>query len=91
MLTRSLAGYQVDASPETGHKTVRARAAATLMDAGNLLLVAAPWNDAFLAELNAFPDAPKDDQVDALSRAVNTLATTSLTAARRLQLPLLNR
>jgi predicted phage terminase large subunit-like protein len=65
--------------------------AATQVDAGNLALVAAPWNDAFLAELRAFPNGDKDDQVDALSRAVNTLATASAAMARRMNVPLLGR
>ena len=91
LLSRTLVGFTVDASPEKGAKIIRARAAATQVDAGNVLLVAAPWNDAFLAELSAFPDSAKDDQVDALARAVNTLATTTATAARRVDVPLLLR
>ena len=91
LLTRTLVGFAVVASPETGAKIMRARAAATQVDAGNVLLVAAPWNDAFLSELRAFPDSAKDDQVDALSRAVNTLATTGGATARRIDVPLLGR
>ncbi len=91
LLTRTLVGFTVDASPEKGAKIIRARAAATQVDAGNVLLVAAPWNDAFLAELNAFPDSLKDDQVDALARAVNTLATMGGTTARRIDVPLFRR
>jgi predicted phage terminase large subunit-like protein len=60
--------------------------AATQMDAGNVMMVAAPWNDAFLAELKAFPHSAKDDQVDALSRAVNTLAGSTAQPARRLNI-----
>ncbi len=91
MLTRELAGFQVCASPETGAKAVRAMPAATQVDGGNLLIVAAPWNDEFLAELRAFPDSEKDDQVDALSRAVNTLATTKYQPTRRMNLPVFGR
>jgi predicted phage terminase large subunit-like protein len=65
--------------------------AATQVDAGNLAVLAAPWNDAFLAELRAFPDSYKDDQVDALSRAVNTLAMTRGTPARREHVHLMSR
>ena len=65
--------------------------AATQMDAGNLAMLAAPWNDALLAELRTFPHGGKDDQVDALSRAVNTLATMTAQPARRLSLPLMQR
>ena len=91
MMTRALAGYKLIATPETGSKTVRAMAAATQIDAGNLHVVSAPWNDAFLAELSAFPDARKDDQVDALSRAVNMLAITGGASARRMHVPMMSR
>ena len=60
------------ATPETGAKIMRAMPAATQMDAGNLTMVAAPWNDNFLAS-SGVSGCAKDDQVDALSRAVNTL------------------
>ena len=91
MLTSGLPGYQVNATVETGPKIMRAMPAATQMDAGNIGLLAAPWNENFLSELQAFPDSYKDDQVDALSRAVNTLATTSTMPTRRLNIPLLER
>ncbi|WP_284258315.1 phage terminase large subunit [Acidocella aquatica] len=91
MLTRSLTGFQVVASPETGAKVMRAMPAAAQVDAGRLALLAAPWNENFLSEITAFPDSRKDDQVDALSRAVNTLATTSSQTARRVNVPLLGR
>ncbi|MDE8343321.1 MAG: phage terminase large subunit, partial [Acidocella sp.] len=74
MLTSGLLGYHVNATVESGPKIMRAMPAATQMDAGNIALLAAPWNENFLSELGAFPDSQKDDQVDALSRAVNTLA-----------------
>lgn len=90
-LIRRLAGYQVLASPEQGSKIARATPAAIQVEAGNVFMVAAPWNDALLAELAAFPDAEKDDQVDALSRAVNTLATMFGQPARRLSVPLFER
>jgi predicted phage terminase large subunit-like protein len=91
MLSRMLAGFQILASPETGTKEQRAGPAATQVDAGNLAIVAAPWNDSFLSEIRAFPDSRKDDQVDALSRAVNTLATAHVPVARRVSVPLLGR
>jgi predicted phage terminase large subunit-like protein len=91
MLSRALMGFQVVATPERGSKVNRAMPAATQVDAGNLWIVAAPWNDVFLAELRAFPDSHKDDQVDALSRAVNTMVTTGNGAARRVSVPLFGR
>jgi predicted phage terminase large subunit-like protein len=91
MLSRGLAGYKIASSPERDAKLVRAMPAATQMDAGNLMMVAAPWNDAFLAELKAFPHGGKDDQVDALSRAVNFLAGCNAQSARRLNSDFLSR
>jgi len=86
-LTRSLLGYKIDASPETGSKAQRAMPAAAQVDADNVLMLAGPWNLAFMRELSAFPDSEKDDQVDAFSRAVNTLATTTDSAPRRMHVP----
>ena len=91
MLTRSLSGFQVVASPETGAKVMRAMPAATQVDAGKVALLAAPWNENFISEIRAFPDSAKDDQVDAFSRAVNTLATTNSQVSRRVNVPLLGR
>jgi predicted phage terminase large subunit-like protein len=90
-LTRGLLGYKIDATPETGSKDHRAMPAAAQMDAGNVLMLAAPWNLSFLRELSAFPDSEKDDQVDAFSRAVNTLATTTDSAPRRMHVSLVGR
>ena len=91
MLSRGLAGFRIVASPEREAKLVRAMPAATQMDAGNLMMVAAPWNGPLMAELKAFPHDAKDDQVDALSRAVNTLASCNTQPARRLNSAFLSR
>jgi predicted phage terminase large subunit-like protein len=58
--------------------------------AGNLSLVRARWNAAFLEELQGFPAGSKDDQVDALSRAFGMLTATSA-PTRTLRLPILAR
>jgi predicted phage terminase large subunit-like protein len=68
-LTRRLQGFTVDSSPETGDKATRAAPVASQCNVGNLSMVRAPWNNAFLDELAAFPSGSHDDQVDALSRA----------------------
>jgi predicted phage terminase large subunit-like protein len=91
MLSRGLAGYKIISSPEREAKVVRAMPAATQMDAGLMAMVVAPWNDVLLAELKAFPHSMKDDQVDALSRAVNTLAGCTAQPARRLTTSFLSR
>ncbi len=91
MLSRGLVGFRVISSPERDAKLVRAMPAATQVDAGNFAIVAGGWNDAFLAEMREFPHGGHDDQIDALSRAVNSLATLVQSPARRLTVPLLSR
>jgi len=46
---------------------------ASQANAGNLAILQAPWNRAFLEELQDFPAGAKDDQVDALSRGFSVL------------------
>jgi len=88
--TRQLAGYRVDTSRETGSKLTRATPVASQVEAGNLAIVRATWNHAFLEELRDFPFGRKDDQVDALSRAF-TVLTERGHPARRVTLPVLMR
>ena len=89
-LTEQLSGHRVQASPESGSKLTRATPAAAAMEAGQVSLLRAPWNRAFLDELRDFPQGRKDDQVDAFSRAFST-APQSQTQPRRLNFPLLQR
>ncbi|AWJ93307.1 terminase (plasmid) [Azospirillum baldaniorum] len=72
-LTKQLAGHTVKSSPESGDKITRAEPFASQVNVGNVLMLAAPWNDALIAEMRVFPNATNDDQVDALSRAFNEL------------------
>ena len=69
-----LAGHAARATPETGSKEVRAAALAAQAEAGNVKLIAGPWNEAFLDEVSMFPAGAHDDQVDAASRAFHALA-----------------
>lgn len=70
---RQLAGYPVRADRPTGDKQVRARPLADQAEAGNVRLVAGPWMEPFLEELERFPKG-HDDQVDAAAGAFNKLA-----------------
>ncbi len=70
---RSLAGYTVKSSRETGSKETRASPIASQVEGGNFSLLRAPWNQAFINELGEFPFGRKDDQVDALSRAFRAI------------------
>lgn len=67
-IAAELRGHQVFFSPESGSKEVRAAPLASQAAAGNLRLVRAEWNDAFISEACEFPRGAWDDQVDAASR-----------------------
>jgi predicted phage terminase large subunit-like protein len=87
-LTAKLAGFRVMASPESGSKLTRAGPAAAQVEAGLLSVVRAGWNRALLDELQDFPGGRKDDQVDALARAMTMLADAP---ARRLRVDIMAR
>jgi len=59
----------------TGDKITRAQPASAQAEAKNFRLVRGAWNQAFIAELEEFPEGAHDDQVDALSGAFTMLAT----------------
>jgi predicted phage terminase large subunit-like protein len=67
------AGQRITAERETGSKEVRAEPFAAQCEAGNVLLVRGPWNEAFLEELASFPNGATDDQVDAAAGAFTKL------------------
>lgn len=73
-LVAMLAGWDVRTGPVTGAKEVRAAGWAAQQQAGNVTLVQAPWNGAFVAEHQQFPRSTHDDQVDAAASAFNALA-----------------
>jgi len=72
-MAKLLAGHGLHFSPETGDKTVRATPLASQINVGNVLMLRAPWNQAFIDEARLFPASTYDDQVDAASRAFNAL------------------
>jgi predicted phage terminase large subunit-like protein len=64
-----------------GSKMARASAVSPLVEAGNVYLPPAelaPWVDGFIEECAAFPNAAHDDQVDAMSQALNRLVIMPL-------------
>ena len=89
-LARQLVGYHISTSTETGSKVTRALPVASQVEAGNLVVVCAPWNRALLEELRDFPHGAKDDQVDALARAFAYLVDAP-PPARKIMLPLMQR
>jgi predicted phage terminase large subunit-like protein len=89
-LTGRLAGFRVAAGPESGSKLTRAGPVASQVDAGNVALLRARWNRAFLDELRDFPQGRKDDQIDAFARAF-TMLTEAAAPARRVFVPVMVR
>lgn len=70
-----LAGFSVTAEPETGDKFTRAEPFAAQCAVGNVKMVRAPWNEAYIDELCGFPTAAWKDQVDASSGAFGRLTS----------------
>jgi len=64
-----LEGYNARFSPESGDKETRALPFAAQVEVGNVSMIRAPWNDAFLAEAALFPAGEFKDQIDACTRA----------------------
>lgn len=61
-----LSGYAFRSAPETGDKVTRQKPYSAQVEASNVSLVRAPWNEAFIHEHEAFPSPGwHDDQVDA--------------------------
>jgi predicted phage terminase large subunit-like protein len=85
-LTRSLAGYPVKTSPESGDKVTRAEGLASQINVGNVLMLRGSWNDELINEMRMFPNGAHDDQVDALSRAFSELIAPP-EPARTLRVP----
>lgn len=70
---RLLAGYNVRAERMTGDKATRAAPAAAQAEAGKIRIVRGSGIEDFLDELATFPSGKHDDQIDALSDAINYL------------------
>ncbi len=76
---RMLAGYDVRIMTTSKDKLTRAKPVSAQAEAGNILVLRAPWNEAFFSELENFSENEKeyshDDVVDVLSGAFNEIAT----------------
>lgn len=76
LLRKEISGM-IPIDPQGG-KVVRAQAIAPYAEAGNIFLPdprKAPWIHDFLEECAAFPNAAHDDDVDAMTQAINYMAT----------------
>lgn len=78
-----LQGFNVRSKIESGDKVTRAGPFSAQAEAGNVKLVAGPWNDAYLAELENFPEG-HDDQVDASAGAFRMLSEQAFPRVRSL-------
>jgi predicted phage terminase large subunit-like protein len=72
---RVLVGFDFKGDKKTGDKTTMARPVSAAAERGNVRLVRGTWCGAFLDEIEAFPQAAHDDQVDAVSGAFAMLGT----------------
>jgi predicted phage terminase large subunit-like protein len=70
-----LPAYDFEGVRSTGPKEVRANPLSSQAHAGNVKILRARWNADYLDELEAFPTAAHDDQVDATSGAFNEVHT----------------
>jgi predicted phage terminase large subunit-like protein len=72
-LIKLLSGFAARATPESGDKVTRFSPFSAQAEAGNVLVLRAPWNEDWFSSLEGFPDAPHDDDADSTSRAFNAL------------------
>ena len=75
-----LMGYHVESEVAREDKVVYAGPFSTQVEAGNVDVLQAPWNEAFFGELESFPDGRHKDITDACSRAFMGLAKAGVLA-----------
>lgn len=71
---RNLAGYNIRAERATGEKSIRAEPYSVQVEAGNIMVKRAEWNQAFIDEHKTFPVGKYKDQIDASGGAFNKLS-----------------
>lgn len=77
---KNLAGHNVRTFRVRHDKVTRAQPVSAQAEAGNVRLMRGRWNEAFVQELEAFPEGGHDDQVDAFSGAFAALTAASAPA-----------
>ncbi len=78
-----LAGYSVKTLRVSGDKITRAEPFSSQWQAGNVLILAGSWNEAYFTELESFPDGAHDDVVDASSDAFSEIAPNGISLVGR--------
>jgi predicted phage terminase large subunit-like protein len=72
-LSKRLTGANFKFSVESGDKATRASPFSAQVNAGNVKMLKAPWNNDILHELRSFPFGSHDDMIDGCSRAFNRI------------------
>jgi predicted phage terminase large subunit-like protein len=72
---RVLKGFAFYGHRTSGSKEVRANPVSAAAEAGNIYLVRGPWINDFLEEAEQFPGGAHDDQIDAVSGALEILSS----------------
>lgn len=75
---RSLAGFDVRINAPNRSKQIRAKPISAQVEAGNVFIRKMNAVSSFLDELENFPDAKHDDQVDALSGAFEMISSNNI-------------
>lgn len=70
---KMLAGFSITAERESGDKVTRASPFAAQWQAGNVDIVLAAWNEAYLSQLENFPEGKFKDMVDASANGFHEL------------------
>jgi len=73
-----LVGWPCHGLRTTGSKILRAEPFSSAAEAGNVFLINSPWMKDFLDEAEEFPAGAHDDQVDAISGAIQVLASQDI-------------
>jgi predicted phage terminase large subunit-like protein len=60
----------IEAPTPTGSKLERVNASSPFIEAGRVVLVEGPWNEAFISQCSSFPNAAHDDMLDCLCQAI---------------------
>lgn len=69
-----LAGYNIEITKPTKDKETLAKPVSAQAEHGNIMVLRAPWNDAFFGEAENFPEGAHDDMIDGLSGGFNLLS-----------------
>lgn len=74
---RMMSGFNIQIHGISGDKITRAEPFAAQVQNGSVLVLEGAWNETFFDELESFPDALHDDQVDAASDAFTAVSQAS--------------